>query len=223
MPPVHSGIVPAALPAFSEPIGVRLLPNAAALSAETFAWATPPPSNAAPTSVASAVFFIFIVSLPGFSERILDGERREVAVGDLVEVATAPERVVAQVEYQPVEVVRFQTQGTGHSVFEEVAAGTRGDAVDVMREREARRQRQRRAEGVVVVGARRQAIAPAERAREAAGQAERIAQAARARDVQRVAGHAAGVGAFALVAQRVPLRHVPDLGRADFADQGQLL
>src|SRR6478752_2105773 len=130
-------------------------------------------------SPAQSSSYLASSALPGLSERILDAERGEVAVADLVERAATPERRVAQVEDELVEVVRFDTHGTGHAAFKEVTARARGRAVDVVAERQARRQRQRRAEGVVVVRTRGQAIAPAEGGREAVGQRFRIAQAAR--------------------------------------------
>src|SRR6478735_3722542 len=162
MPPSQAGIVPAALPAFSEPIGVRLLPSAAALSADTLACATPAASSAVAIVVASADFRIIFIRLPlpGGLERVLSGERDEVAVRDLVEVAATVERGVAQVEHELVEVVRFDAHGTGLAAFEEVAARAGGRAVDVMVEGDARRQREGRAEHAVVVGARGHAVAP---------------------------------------------------------------
>src|SRR5687767_12666358 len=80
MPPVHSGIVPAALPAFSEPIGVRFLPSWAALSAETFACASPVTRTAALTHVASAVFLIELIVCP---PRLIRTQNEYLAVKEM--------------------------------------------------------------------------------------------------------------------------------------------
>src|SRR5688572_21157021 len=121
MPPSHAGIVPAALPAFSPPTGVRLVPSLAASDALTFACTTPVASTDAPISAAStALLLVFIACLPVASERILDGERREVAVVDLVVVLGAEERRVAQVEDPLVQVVGLDARGQRLAVFHEV-------------------------------------------------------------------------------------------------------
>src|SRR5688500_8565937 len=103
--------------------------------------------------------------------------RREAHGGGTAATA-AEERRVAQVEHPAVEVVGLETHCGGLASFEEVSARSRGDALHVMVERDARRQRDGRAEHVVVVGARGQAVAPAELRREAADLRERVAQAA---------------------------------------------
>src|SRR5689334_4468981 len=87
MPPSHAGMVPSALPFFSAPTGVSVLPSWAALSALTAAWAKPAARTKALVDTTSAVFLnmVIVAALPGRSERILDGEGNEVAVVDLVE------------------------------------------------------------------------------------------------------------------------------------------
>src|SRR5579859_6239175 len=75
MPPVHAGIVPAALPAFSAPSGVSVVPSLARSEAESSAAAGS--ASMAP----SARTAIDCVESIGFSlERIADAERIEIAV-----------------------------------------------------------------------------------------------------------------------------------------------
>src|SRR5690606_36183038 len=233
MPPSQAGMVPAALPAFSAPTGVSSPPSLAASSGLTAAWAMPVASTAAPAMAARVNFcLVFILCLPVASEGILDGERREVAVVDLVVTLGAAEAGVAQVEHQLVQVGRLQTQGQRLATLEEVAARAGGDAADVMVERNTRRQVDRAAEDAGVLGAGRHPVAPGERGREAAGERLRVAQAtehhhARAREAGRQGvgdvAAAGGVGAFALITQLVVRRQVPDFGGADLADHGDLV
>src|SRR5690606_39260813 len=140
MPPSQAGMVPAALPAFSAPTGVSSRPSLAASSALTAAWAMPVASTAAPAMAARVNFcLVFILCLPVASEGILDGERREIAVVDLVVALGAAEAGVAQVEHQLVQVGGLQTQGQRLAALEEVATRAGGDAVDVMVERSEER------------------------------------------------------------------------------------
>src|SRR5690606_3150943 len=112
MPPSQAGMVPAALPAFSPPTGVSSRPSLAASCGLTLAWAMPVASTAMLATRASLVLLlIFILSLPGNSERVLDGEGREVAVVDLVVLLGAAEGGVAQVEHPLLQVVRLDAHG----------------------------------------------------------------------------------------------------------------
>src|ERR1700681_1064262 len=86
MPPSHAGMVPAALPAFSAPIGVRVVPSLARSLAESSAAAGS--VKATPAASAAHVFLDFtdMLSLLVFIlvesrlERIAHAERIEVPV-----------------------------------------------------------------------------------------------------------------------------------------------
>src|SRR5256885_15082648 len=77
MPPSQAGIVPAALPAFSAPKGVSVVPSLARSaddsSAEAFS------ATAAPTPSASRVLVV-LKAMESLLERVADAERIEVAV-----------------------------------------------------------------------------------------------------------------------------------------------
>src|SRR5262245_48855746 len=154
MPPVQAGIVPAALPAFSAPIGVRSAPSFAACWADT-------PTDAAPAaarSPAPRMYFSFIVSAPE-SERVLDRGREEVAVGQLVVAARTEERGVRDVQLELRLVAREDADGRGLAAFDEVASRPGCRAVDVMRPHEPRREVPR-ADQAEVVEPERRAVAP---------------------------------------------------------------
>src|SRR6185437_6151783 len=84
MPPSHAGMVPAALPAFSAPMGVSVVPSFA--SSDAVSCAEAGSARAAPTAIAAQVFVEFISFLLCLvwgrraSERIAHGDRVEVAV-----------------------------------------------------------------------------------------------------------------------------------------------
>src|SRR3954471_18010669 len=84
MPPSHAGIVPPALPAFSAPIGVSVVPSFARSLAESSAAAGA--ASAAPATSAAQVFLVINMVLLLFSsswralERIAHAERIEIAV-----------------------------------------------------------------------------------------------------------------------------------------------
>src|SRR5438445_2873853 len=102
MPPSHAGIVPAALPAFSAPSGVNVVPSLARSAAESSAAAGT--ANVAPNARAAIDFLESI----GFSlERIADAERIEVAV---------LERVRARAEARRLSRPRGRTQRVGAAV-----------------------------------------------------------------------------------------------------------
>src|SRR5690606_25267771 len=151
-------------------------------------------------------------------ERILDVEGREVAVVNQIEVAGTGKARVGQIQHPLVEVVAGNTQGQRLATFEEVAARTRRDPVDIVVEGNARRQRERGAERIVVDGARGKAIAPREAGREAAHLGDRIAQVA-----TETISAAAGVRTVALVTKDVVVRQVPDIGGAKLANHGDLV
>src|SRR5207237_2039010 len=75
MPPAQAGIGPAALPAYSAPTGVNVVPSLARSAAESSAVAGT--ANVAPNARAAIDFLESI----GFSlERIADAERIEIAI-----------------------------------------------------------------------------------------------------------------------------------------------
>src|SRR5690606_13943839 len=187
MPPSQAGMVPAALPPFSAPTGVSSRPSLAASSALTAAWAMPVASTAAPAIAARVnVCLVFILCLPVASAGTLDGERREVAVVDLVVALGAADAGVGQAARELVRVGGLQARGQRRAALEEVATRAGGDAVDVVVEGDARRQVDRAAEHARVLGAGRQAVTRGERGREAAVQRQRVAHAAERSEERRV-------------------------------------
>src|SRR5690606_14988145 len=64
-PPVQAGMVPAALPAFSAPIGVKVVPSLAASDSETAAITLPANRDSASAPVCINVFVFICVSLIG--------------------------------------------------------------------------------------------------------------------------------------------------------------
>src|SRR5713226_6200236 len=102
MPPSHAGIVPAALPAFSAPSGVNVVPSLERSAADSSAAAGT--VNVAPNARAASDFLESI----GFSlERIADAERIEVAV---------LERVRARAEARGLSRTGRRTQGVRAAV-----------------------------------------------------------------------------------------------------------
>src|SRR5678816_690787 len=164
MPPFHSGIVPSLLPARSAPTGVNGVPVTPSLDASPLAW-TPAEKTAHAISSARPVRCWRVITplrisdlhraysarpvscvpdetLRLASERILDDKCHEVAIVDQVQVTRAPVIGVAQVERELVEVVRLGADGERFAAFDECSAGSGRNAVDVLGERDARRQRE---------------------------------------------------------------------------------
>src|SRR5512137_324831 len=95
-PPSHAGMVPAALPAFSPPSGVRSAPSRAASWALMAACAAGTGISAT-TSAATAANFASFIVIP--SERVLDGRGDVVAVPQLVVLIAAAVGRVVQVDF----------------------------------------------------------------------------------------------------------------------------
>src|SRR5438132_11998702 len=152
MPPSQAGIVPAALPAFSAPTGVNVVPSLARSAAESSAAAGT--ANVAPNARAAIDFLESI----GFSlERIADAERIEVAILERVRAraearrlprtgrcpqgigaavrAPAEEGGVLRVDDPLALVIPRDADGGGLDALVEV----RSDALHVVRGRHARR------------------------------------------------------------------------------------
>src|SRR5690348_2020664 len=181
MPPSHAGMVPAALPAFSAPIGVSVVPSFARSAAESSARTG---KVAAAMARTAQVFFdmwslLVFVLLGGGLERIAHAHRIEVAVLERVGArapagrlpgrdARALRRLVGAAVGAPAEEARVldidepaaliiprQADGRGLGVLVEV----RAHAVHVMRERDPRRE-VAAVEHVAVLQARCEAVAP---------------------------------------------------------------
>ena len=76
-PPVYSGIVPALLPGFSAPIGVRVVPSFLASSAVTPACARPLKASASAAAVR-----LFVKCIASSLEGGLEGQAHEAPVGE---------------------------------------------------------------------------------------------------------------------------------------------
>src|SRR5574337_54889 len=143
MPPVHSGITPSLLPARSAPTGVSgvpVKPSLATSSAGALACA-PTAKTAQATRAASLQCWNRIMVMPPVdaSERIFGRELDEIAVADQVDVAGAEIIGVRQVECPLILVIGFGANRHRLAAADEVAARSRGDAADVVAERDARR------------------------------------------------------------------------------------
>src|SRR5690348_13980653 len=219
MPPVHSGMTPSLLPARSAPTGVSgvpVRPSLATSSGGALA-CTPTANTAQATRTASLLCWNRnMSSLPvDASERIFGRELDEIAVADQIEVAGAEIIRVGEIEHPTVDVGGFGANGDGFAAANEVSARPRRDAAHVVAEGNARREVERRAEHVVVIPARGDAVTPRELGRETVGLRDRVAQVAGG-DICATTG----IGAVAIETQSA--RQVPDLVESDFADQGDL-
>src|SRR5579883_652330 len=133
MPPVQAGMLPSALAAFSPPRGVRSSPRWAASCGLTAAQALGSSSRAA--AAIRIRVFICKASLKarGALERVLHARGDEVAVVQQVVLPGAAVLSVRHVEIPALTQVRAEAGGQCMAPLDEVAAGTRGDAVDVLR------------------------------------------------------------------------------------------
>src|SRR5262245_44216688 len=213
MPPVQAGIVPAALPAFSAPTGVRSLPSRAACWADTAATAIVATPAAARSPRRNGCFSFRMVT-PAGSERVLDGRGDEVAVAQLVVAAPAAENRVAQVHLELRLVAAEHADSRAVAVLDEVAARPGPRALDVVRPDEPRREIPL-ADQAQVIEAERRAIAPGVGVGEAVLRLHFVEVTARERGV---AGHRGARAVEAEPVARRPagqlLRHALDVGQA---------
>src|SRR6185436_15599913 len=92
MPPSHAGMVPAALPAFSPPRGVRVVPSLARSAAESSAAAGN--AMAQPAESRSAAF-LEVNFMSFLLERVAHAERVEIPVAQRVRIG-APRSALAR-------------------------------------------------------------------------------------------------------------------------------
>src|SRR5690606_18128773 len=158
-PPVQAGMVPAALPAFSAPSGVRVVPSLAASDSDTAAITLPDRRESANTPVCIRFLVFICVSFnTGPLEVHTEAQGHEVAVV-LGRVLATEEVGVRQVHGVGVLIVGVQAHADGLAAFLEVAARAGRITLDVMGPGQVRLQVHTQ-EGVRVFPDSAQTIAP---------------------------------------------------------------
>src|SRR5882672_3504839 len=223
-PPSHAGMLPAALPAFSPPSGVRSAPRRAASWAVMPAFAAGMPAMSAAVRAqapsAAITFLVCMVILPR-SEGVLEARREEIAVVEIVPAAGAAVARVVEIHIPAALQVQVDADRGGDAPVDEVAAGP-GRRADVVLQGIARAHVPRTDEAQVIE-ATSEANAPGRRVREAVLRFDFVEMLALERKVSadRRAG-AVVAQALAVRAARELVREALEMREADFTDDHHL-
>src|SRR5690554_602359 len=227
-PPVQAGMVPAALPAFSAPSGVRVVPSLAASDSDTAAITLPDRRESANTPVCIRFLVFICVSFnTGPLEVHTEAQGHEVAVV-LGGVLATEEVGVRQVHGVGVLIVGVQAHADGLAAFLEVAARAGGITLDVMGPGQVRLQVHTQ-EGVRVFPDSAQTIAPGVGGGEAVVFAEAaevtfVGDTSQSTVIQRlthiVRQEARPEGGVAAIARHARIFQTANVSPADLTDQG---